>query len=186
MVRVDRAGVALARRETSFGGSPMNAKEAIKTALKSTQNMAEMYLGDLSDADLLVRPVPNANHIAWQLGHLIDAEVSLLKDYFPAGTYPELPARFAEQHNKSTAASDSPKGFGTKKEYLELFNKLRNATLAALDKLPEKELDTPTRGNMAPFAPTFGALLLLQSNHTLMHLGQFTVVRRKLGKPVLF
>ena len=35
-------------------------------------------------------------------------------------------------------------------------------------------------------APTLGALLLLQSNHTLMHAGQFTVVRRKLGKPVLF
>jgi len=39
---------------------------------------------------------------------------------------------------------------------------------------------------MAKIAPTLGALILLQSNHTLMHAGQFTVVRRKLGKPVLF
>src|SRR5205085_8144716 len=98
----------------------MNAKEAIKTALKSTQNMAEMYLNDLSDADLLVRPVPNANHIAWQLGHLISAESSLLKDYMPAGTYPELPAGFAEQHNKSTASSESPKGFRSEEHTSEL------------------------------------------------------------------
>jgi hypothetical protein len=164
----------------------MNAKDAIKTALRATQNMMEMYLKDLSDADILVRPVPNANHIAWQMGHLISAEPQLLANGFPSGTYPELPSGFAEQHGKSTSSSDSPKGFGAKKDYLDLFNKMRNATVAALDKMPESDLDKPTQGQMAQFAPTFGALLLLQSNHTLMHMGQFTVVRRKLGKPVLF
>ena len=30
------------------------------------------------------------------------------------------------------------------------------------------------------------SLLLLAANHTLMHGGQFTVVRRALGKPVVF
>jgi hypothetical protein len=164
----------------------MNAKDAIKTALTGTQNLVGMYLGDMSDADLLVRPVPNANHIAWQMGHLITSESSLLKDYFPPGTYPELPSGFAERHNKSTAASEPPKGFGTKKEYLDLFNKQRGATIAALEKLSEKDLDTPTKGDMAKFAPTVAALILLQSNHTLMHAGQFTVVRRKLGKPIVF
>ena len=39
---------------------------------------------------------------------------------------------------------------------------------------------------MAQFAPTLGSLFLLVSNHALMHGGQFSVVRRKLGKPVLF
>jgi hypothetical protein len=39
---------------------------------------------------------------------------------------------------------------------------------------------------MAKFAPTVGAMLLLNANHVLMHAGQFSVVRRKLGKPVLF
>jgi hypothetical protein len=164
----------------------MNGKDAIKTALTGTQNMMGMYLSDLSDADLVVRPVPNANHIAWQLGHLISAEISLLKDYLPAGTYPELPAGFSDRHNKSTASSDSPKGFGTKKEYLDLFNKLRGATIAALAKMPDSDIDKPTKGDMAKFAPTVGALLLLQSNHTLMHMGQFSVVWRKLGKPNIF
>jgi len=53
-------------------------------------------------------------------------------------------------------------------------------------KLSEADLDRPVTSNMAKVAPTVGSLLLLASNHVLMHAGQFTVVRRKLGKPVLF
>jgi uncharacterized damage-inducible protein DinB len=164
----------------------MQAKDALKTALTSTQTMLEWYLEDLSDADLLIRPVPKANHIAWQLGHLIASEHQLLGKILPGVTYPALPAGFAEQHNKETSASDSPRGFRTKHEYLNLFRQTRQATLAAVEKVSESALDKPTEGNMARFAPTLGALILLSANHVLMHAGQFTVVRRKLGKPVLF
>ena len=164
----------------------MQATEAIRSALTSTQQFINWYLGDLSDADLLVRPVPGANHIAWQLGHLISAERGMTTAELPGTAYPELPAGFAEQHGKETAAQDPPKGFGTKAEYLGLFNKVRQATLAALAKLSDADLDKATTGRMAKFAPKLGDIFLLQANHTLMHGGQFTVVRRKLGKPVLF
>jgi hypothetical protein len=163
----------------------MNAKDAIRTTLKGTQDLVTRYLSDLSDADLLVRPVPGANHIAWQLGHLIGAEVRF-GSQLPTAAYPELPAGFVERHGKETAAVDPPKGFGTKAEYLNLFTKVREATLTALDKASDADLDRPTTGPMAPFAPRLGELLVLVANHTLMHGGQFTVVRRKLGKPVLF
>jgi hypothetical protein len=163
----------------------MNAQEAIRTALKGTQNLVNMYLGDLSDADLLVRPVPGANHIAWQLGHFTATETKLA-DLSPAFAYPALPKGFAQQHGPETAKQDAAKGFATKEQYLSLFNAVRNATIAALDKLSDKDLDKPTTGPMAQWAPTLGALLLLTSNHSLMHAGQFTAVRRKLGKPVLF
>ncbi len=164
----------------------MNAKDAIRNALKSTQHLLGWYLSDLSDADLLVRPVPQANHIAWQLGHLINAECNMMSKIAPAGTMPELPAGFKEQHDKTTAPAEPPKGFRTKEEYLGLFTKVRNATIAAVDKLSDADLDKPTTGDIAKFAPTVGALLLLAANHTTMHAGQFSVVRRKLGKPVLF
>jgi hypothetical protein len=164
----------------------MNAKDAIKTALNSTKDIVDSYLVDLSDADLLVRPAPSANHIAWQLGHLIAAERNLLAPDLPGAAYPELPIDFAGQHGKDTAALDPPRGFKTKAEYLDLFHKFRAATLAAVDKLSDADFDKPTTGSMKRFAPTIGALLILQSNHVLMHAGQFTVVRRKLGKPVLF
>jgi hypothetical protein len=163
----------------------MNAKDPIKTALTSTQDLLGRYLSDLSDADLLVRPVPGANHIAWQLGHLIAAE-QRLGGQLPGAAYPALPAGFADQHTKATSAAEPPKGFRTKNEYLDLFNKTRAATLATLGKISDADLDKPTTGDVAKFAPTVGSLLLLTSNHTLMHAGQFTVVRRKLGKPILF
>jgi uncharacterized damage-inducible protein DinB len=163
----------------------MTAKDALKTALTGTQNLLSWYLSDLSDADLLVRPVPAANHIAWQLGHLIHSEHSLLGQLSGAA-YPALPAGWADQHGKSAAAMDPPKGFATKTEYLTRFNQAREATLTTLAKMSDADLDKPTQGKMAQFAPTLGALLLLQSNHTMMHVGQFTPVRRKLGKPVLF
>jgi uncharacterized damage-inducible protein DinB len=163
----------------------MNAKEAIKTALNSSQHLLNWYLGDLSDADLVVRPVPGANHIAWQIGHLILAERMFGKS-LPGATYPELPAGFAELHGKEMATVDPPKGFGSKSDYLSHFNKGREVSVAALANLSEADLDKPTEGNIAKFAPTLGALLLLAASHTTMHTGQFTVVRRKLGKPVLF
>jgi hypothetical protein len=164
----------------------MNGKDAIKTALRGTANLLNWYLSDLSDADLLARPCPGANHIAWQLGHLIVAEVDLVSKHVPGVSFPELPAGFREKHSKEAAANDAPGAFLKRAEYLSLFNNLREITVTAVDKLSDADLDRPNAGNMAKFAPTVGALLLLQSNHTMMHVGQFTPVRRKLGKPVLF
>jgi len=163
----------------------MQAKDAIKSALKSTQRMLEMYLADLSDADLLVRPIPNANHIAWQLGHLINSEPELVHMELPDAPYPNLPAGFAEQHSKETAAVDPPKGFRTKAEYLALAKETRGATIALLDKMSDAEVGRASTGKMAKWAPTLADLFLMLSTHTMMHAGQFTVVRRKLGKPLL-
>lgn len=164
----------------------MTGKDAIKTALTSTQNLLNWYISDLSDAELLERPAPGANHIAWQLGHVISAEVRLVTSQLPTAKYPELPAGFADQHAAGTAKTDPPTGFASKAQYQELFGKVRAATLAIVEGLSDADLDRPTQGQMAKFAPTLGALLLLVSNHTLMHGGQFSVLRRKLGKPVLF
>jgi uncharacterized damage-inducible protein DinB len=162
----------------------MNGKQALRASLQSTQHLIGMYLSDLSDADLLVRPLPGANHIAWQFGHIIDGERHLMSA-IPGASYPEMPAGFSETHDMKAASSDSTKGFLTKSQYLELFNKVRAATIAAVDKLSDADLDKPNSGSMAKFAPTIGDLIVLVANHTMMHGGQFSVVRRKLGKPVL-
>jgi len=164
----------------------MHGVDAVRSALQSTHHLVTWFLGDLQDADLLVRPVPEANHIAWQMGHLIVAEGGLARQALPNARYPELPAGFAGQHGKDTQFADPPAGFATRAEYIDLFGKARQATNDALGKLSDADLDRPTEGPMAKFAPTVGALLLLVSNHSLMHAGQFSVVRRKLGKPVLF
>jgi hypothetical protein len=164
----------------------MKGVEVLQTALKATHNVTTALLSDLSDSDLLARPVPGSNHIAWQLGHFINSEVQILQAVLPQASVPELPAGFAKQHSKETAAQDPPTGFLGKAAYLDLFNKVRQATIAAVGGLSDSDLDRPWTGPMAQLAPTVGALLHLISDHSLMHAGQFTVVRRKLGKPVLF
>ena len=73
---------------------------------------------------------------------------------------------------------EPPKGFLTKAKYLELFNATRQAVIEATKKLSQTDLDKPTTGPMSQWAPTVGHLLLMTSNHTMMHAGQFTAVRR--------
>ena len=164
----------------------MNGTNAIVSGLKSTQQLLAWYVGDFSDEDLLVRPVPEANHTAWQLGHLIGAEVGLLKPQDLTVNSPELPDGFLDKYTKETSVSDAKEDFLSKDAYLDLFNKCREANIAAVESMSDADLDKPTQGNMAQFAPRLGDLFILMSNHILMHAGQFTVVRRKLGKPVLF
>src|ERR1044071_9916202 len=108
----------------------MTGKDAIKYALQSTHGMVGMYLSDLSDADLLVRPVPGANHIAWQLGHLIGAEIHLLSTYLPNAQWPKLPPGFAEKHTKETSKIDAADKFLKKSDYLSLYGQVREATVA--------------------------------------------------------
>jgi len=164
----------------------MNGRDVIRASLASTRHLLPMYLADLSDADLFVRPVPGANHIALQLGHLISSEVGMVRQQLPAALYPELPAGFSEAHDLKNAGKDGPAGFLKKADYLGLFDRVRAATIENAAALSDADLDKPTVGQMAPFAPKLGDYLLLLGNHTLMHAGQFSVVRRKLGKPILF
>jgi hypothetical protein len=164
----------------------MNAIELLAGALKGSEGVALGFLADLSDADLLVRPVPGANHIAWQIGHLTLAERFLVGEQIPEVSYPPLPAGFETRHGKEAATSTETTGWLTKAEYERVFRETRAATVAAVSKLTEADLDRPTQGRMAAKAPKLGNLIQLLANHDMMHAGQFSVVRRKQGKPVLF
>ena len=162
----------------------MLAKDALKLGLASTQNLVSSYLADLSDYDITVRPVPGANNIAWQIGHLIEGE-GYLGSVLPGAAYPELPSSLKGQYGKETAATAPSGGFLSKAQYLEWFNKVRAASIAVVDKLTDADLDKPNSGPMAKFAPNIAGLIVLMTNHTMMHAGQFTVVRRLLNKPVI-
>jgi hypothetical protein len=162
----------------------MTGREAIQTALEATKANLPMYVSDFSDADLLVRPVPAANHAAWQIGNVIAGDVFFISQELPDTPYPELSKDFYALHGNDGAKKDE--GFLTKAEYLALFEKARTATIAAVGKLTDADLDRPVTGKGKVLAATLGKLFIMLSNHTLMHAGQFTVIRRKLGKPVLF
>jgi len=162
----------------------MGPKDVIRNLMESTDFVLKSYLQDLSDADLLTQPGPNANIIAWQLGHLIQSELQLLKT-FPGATSVELPVGWEKQHGKENAGKDPPIGFRNKAEYLELYEKVRGNSLRVLESLADTDLDRPTTGRFASIAPTWGAMFVLIANHPMMHAGQIAVLRRKLNKPIV-
>lgn len=163
----------------------MTGIKAIQTSLEMTAKDVEWFLGDFSDADMLVRPIPEANHAAWQIGNIITGDYFFVNAVLPHFKLPALPEGFMDQHGTKGAKDNDPKKFLTKDGYLKLFSEVRAATIAALNTLKDSDLDTPTTGDMANFATNNAAVFLIASHHTWMHVGQFSVIRRKLGKPVL-
>jgi hypothetical protein len=161
----------------------MTAKDVILRTYDMSDSITRAYLADLTAADLLVRPVPGQNHIAWQLGHLILTEHRFVDGIKP-GASPRLPPGFEEGHGRDKSSVDDPTKFLPPEGYLRLFAAQREATKTVLNGLDEAALDAPGPEGMRQMAPTVGAGFTLMGNHVLMHVGQYVSVRRKLGKPI--
>jgi hypothetical protein len=163
----------------------MTAKDVILRTYSTGETITKSYLAELTAADLLVRPVPGQNHIAWQLGHLILSEHKFVEGIKP-GASPKLPPDFEEGHGRDKTNVDDPSKYLAPEDYLSLLQAQREATMGVLAELDEPALDEPGPERMRQMAPTVGAGFALMGNHMLMHVGQFVSVRRKLGKPIAF
>lgn len=163
----------------------MNARQAIRIGLDQANGIVMGYLGDLTDADLLVRAVPGTNHIAWQLGHLIMAENEMINAVCP-GSMPPLPAGWDARYTKETASLDNASAFHTKAEYMNAYEQQHSSTLAALEKLTDADLDKPGPEKMKEYCKTVAEVFVMQGTHWMMHAGQWAIVRRKLGRKPLF
>ncbi len=160
----------------------MNTKQAILETMGTARYITNEYLADLSDAELLVRPVAGMNTIAWQLGHLIASECKMLRSV--GASMPELPAGFEERHTPETAKLDDPGKLSNKQTYLDLWDRVRKAATAALAALPDARLAEEAPEDVRSYAPTVGSVYLMVGMHELMHSGQWVAVRRKLNKPI--
>jgi hypothetical protein len=158
----------------------MNVRQLLTTSLEMADLICLGYLQDLADADLMRRPHAACNHLNWQVGHLIESEHELMQH---VGPMPALPDSFAAQYSKERQSSNRPEEFCSKDELLDAQKIQRAGTLAIVDRLADDQLDLPTG---VDYAPTVGALLALIPAHWLMHAGQWVVVRRELGRPLLF
>jgi uncharacterized damage-inducible protein DinB len=152
--------------------------------LTSNLMMLTSTVADLTDAELLVRPVPGANHANWQLGHILSVENRLAKAVGVA--VPELPADFAEKYSKAAAANDGAANFASKEMLLPLLEATRRATMEWLKTATPEQLATAAPEPVRRMAPTVIDVMVLFANHFSMHMGQMQVLRRKLGKPILF
>ena len=162
----------------------MDVKSAIKETFGISNMVLSSYVGDFTDAELMRRPGPGCNHVAWQLGHLISSECGLMNQ-IQAGSAPQLPAGFEEKHAKENTGSNNPADFQTKQEYLDLANTVHAAVIALLDAYPAEKLDDPSPEHMRGMFPTMGSMFLLIATHSMMHAGQLVPLRRELGKPVV-
>ena len=163
----------------------MNPKDLIRQKIATTEFVCNAYLEDLTDEDLLRRPVEGANHINWQMGHLIASEKMLCEMVKP-DSMPALPDGFAEKYAKETATSDDPASFATKSELQAAQKEQRAGLMSLLEGISEEELSNPAPEQMASIFPNAAALILSADTHWMMHAGQWAIVRRSLGKPALF
>ncbi len=157
----------------------------LRQSLELPAFIVDAFLQDLSDDELFVRPSAGMNHIAWQLGHLIVSEnshINLVTD----GLMPLLPEGFARQHCSETTAIDDPASFRTKHQYLALMAEQRLATRGQLAGLSDDSLKLPSPESIRYLGPTVACVFSGTATHWMMHAGQWSVVRRRLGRPLLF
>ena len=163
----------------------MTQTQLLADLLKGNLEFVKMTVADFSDADMLVRPCPGANHAAWQLGHLTNSESGALAMFAPEKARP-APAGFKEKFTKETARIDDPKFFPGKAELIEAFSGARLATMEWAKSLSPADLERPSPDKVRSWAPTIGHYVAMTPVHVAMHVGQFQVIRRRLAKPVLF
>ena len=92
---------------------------------------------------------------------------------------------FNAAHSKAANGVDEADAFLSKQAYLDLYSDVRQASAAALDTATTAELDEDAPETFRAFCPTVLDMYVLIAAHPMMHAGQFAVVRRQLGKPVL-
>jgi hypothetical protein len=160
----------------------VSINELLSKNILQTRGMIDMFLKDFSDADMLFRPAKSANHATWQIGHLANSTRNMVKACDPNVVFDfEDDARFG----KSKATIDDAAAFPTKAELIGRLDHAMETAAAWAAKLTDADLAKPTPERMQAFAPTFGNVAILLASHPMMHIGQFSVSRRALGKPHL-
>lgn len=161
----------------------MTDKELLLKVYRQQADLLQAHLSDFSEQDMLLRPCDNANHAAWQVGHLASSTSQLINMCMP-GSLPTLPAEFVERHSGKGAKLND--GFESKDALIDRFCDMNDAAIEWLKALNPTDAVKPTPDKLCGFAESVGHLAQMHPVHVMMHLGQIQVIRRKLGKPVLF
>lgn len=163
----------------------MNTIDTIQYSLNASNMIVHAYVDDLSQEDWIVRPADRANHITWQIGHLLHSTRELSEVCFP-GALPDLPEGFGGRYTTETSQSDNLDDFDSKEELMALYEAQLEALLKAVAGLSPDDLVKPAPQNLEQIAKTIGEVCAFQAMHWMMHAGQWAIVRRKLGHAALF
>ena len=161
----------------------MTAKDLLRQLIEYGHRVTRGFVEDLTDADLLVRSVPTANHIAWQLGHTIASTRRLI---LAAGRRARIARGFRGglyQGNVGLGRSGQVRHEGP----VSGPDGADESGVAGGGQRHAGGRVGPARAErMRQRMPTVGVVLLMLGAHWTVHAGQFVPIRRKLGKPPLF
>ena len=157
----------------------MTPNDAIVYALTGGGQLVRRFVEDLKPEEFLHRPSPNANCVAWVVGHLALSDRNALKRL--GASLPELPAGFEHRFSRDEGCPQA-KEFGDVSNLLSIFEDHRRRLIEAVRSATPEQLDRP----VDPPHPRFktpGEFATFMGLHSAMHAGQITLIRRSLGKP---
>jgi hypothetical protein len=149
--------------------------------LKGNGQFAVMTVADMTDEELLQRPCENSTPGLYQMGHVITAEAAMMAKTHP--DFKQPPESWPKAYFGGCPSDDVLLKTATKDQLVAEFQRIRGDVIAIVEKMADADLAKPSN---VDWAPTMRQLILGLDNHLWMHWGQIQVLRRKLGKKVLF
>ena len=158
------------------------ANDVIAHSLAASHRMLQRFTGDLEPAEYLHRPTAKANCAAWLIGHMTLSDRYVLK-MFGVTDLPTLPDGFENRFSRNEGCPEAG-DFGDVSTLMPLFNEHRTLLVEAVKRATPEQLDKKLEKSMPMFA-TVGEFTNFMAQHTAMHTGQITIIRRSLGRPPL-
>jgi uncharacterized damage-inducible protein DinB len=151
----------------------------LQFALETSRRMLHMFVDDLTPEQRLYRICPEANCVDWVVGHLVLTEQRFHAVFGAAST--PLPEGFDKLFARDETAPRQV-SYGDTSNLMKLFDQQRDITINRVCELKEEELIVPLT-NPHPRFSTLGEAAQFCALHTTLHAGQFSMIRRMLGKP---
>ena len=157
-----------------------SVNDTIAHALTQSGMLLNRYTADLTPQEFLHRPAAKANCAAWTVGHLVLTDRGVLKR-LNLIDLPALPDGFEKRFSRDEGCPQA-ESFGDVSVLLPLFNQHRQRLIDAVKRATSQQLQTPL-DKPHPMFSNVGEQALFMAAHTAMHAGQFTIIRRSLGRP---
>ncbi|HEX8325231.1 MAG TPA: DinB family protein [Tepidisphaeraceae bacterium] len=158
----------------------MTTNQIITQSIATSAGLLHRMVDDLSPADWTRRPLPEANCVAWIIGHLATIEHSMLQTF--GRTPPALPeGEFAKIYGMGSKPT-ADMHYGDVGRLMPLFDAHRAMTVQAITAMSADDFNRPLTH---PMFKSVGEMVALIPVHTALHAGQISTIRRSLGKPAL-
>lgn len=159
-------------------------KESLLHTANINVGYAQKLVADLTEEQMVLQPVPGKtmNHAAWVLGHLAYAANSA-NARLKGLPNPASPAVIELLGNKSVPQSDRSK-YASKAELLKSLEDAHAALAVTLRAATDEQLSAPSPEPMNKRFPKVGDFVVfIMTAHQVLHLGQFSALRRAAGLP---